>query len=93
MSIESAIDKLQIITKVKGSIEEWTQTKAGGGSRIVEKNINRKIVEKSKKRRHVEYVVIGYEVVIVSIIIFRLCKRKNVQWENAICINDNSRYI
>ncbi len=32
----------------KGSKEDWTQTKEGGGNKIVEKNISKKGVEKRK---------------------------------------------
>jgi uncharacterized membrane protein len=53
--------------------------KAKGGCEIIEKNRSRKIVEKSKERRCVEYLAIGCEVAIAFIIIFKICKRKNVQ--------------
>jgi hypothetical protein len=53
--------------------------KARGGSKIVEKNKSRRGVEKSRKRRHVEYSAVGCEVVVAFIIIFRMCRRKNIQ--------------
>jgi hypothetical protein len=49
--------------------------KARGGSRIIEKNISIKGVEKNKKRRSVEYLVVGCKVVVVFIIIFEMCKK------------------
>ncbi len=67
--------------------------KAGGGSGIVEKNRNRRAIKKSRKKRHVKYSNVGYEVATTFIIIFGMCKRKSVQWEYAICANDNSWYI
>jgi Uri superfamily endonuclease len=53
--------------------------KARGGSKIIEKNRIKRGVEKSKKRRHVEYLVVGYKVDVTFIIIFRMCRRKSVQ--------------
>jgi hypothetical protein len=50
--------------------------KAGGGCEIVEKNRNKIGVEKSKKRRHVEYLVVSYKVVAAFIIIFGMCRRE-----------------
>jgi Uri superfamily endonuclease len=52
--------------------------KIGGGSGIVEKNKNKRGVEKSKKRRHVEYLAIRCKVVVAFIIIFGMCKREGV---------------
>jgi hypothetical protein len=52
--------------------------KARGGSGIVEKNRNRRGVEKSIKRRHVEYLFVGYKVVAAFIIIFGMCRREGV---------------
>jgi hypothetical protein len=52
--------------------------KARGRSRIIEKNRIGKGVEKSKERRHVEYLVVSYKVAIAFIIIFEMCKRKSV---------------
>jgi hypothetical protein len=53
--------------------------KVGGGSGIVEKNKSKKGVEKSKKRRRVEYLAVDCKVVATFIIIFGMCIRKNVQ--------------
>jgi hypothetical protein len=53
--------------------------KVGVRNGIVEKNKSRKAVEKSTKRRRVEYLAIGCEVVVTFIIIFKMCKRKNIQ--------------
>jgi hypothetical protein len=52
--------------------------KAGGGSGIVEKNRSRRVVEESKERRHVEYLVVSYEVTVAFINIFGMCKREGV---------------
>jgi len=52
--------------------------KAGGGSEIIEKNKSRKGVEKSRKRRHVEYSIVDYTITITFIIIFGMCKREGV---------------
>jgi hypothetical protein len=47
---------------------------------IVENNKNRRvIIEKSRNRRRVEYPAIGCEVIVAFIIIFRMCKNKNIQ--------------
>ncbi len=53
--------------------------KVGGGSKIVEKNNNRKGVEKSKEKRCVEYSIVGCKVVAAFIIIFKMCRRVGVQ--------------
>jgi hypothetical protein len=53
--------------------------KVGGGSKIVEKNRSKRGVEKSKERRCVEYSIIGCKVVATFMIIFGMCRRKNVQ--------------
>jgi hypothetical protein len=53
--------------------------KVGGRSRIVEKNRNRRVIEKNKERRRVEYSAIRFEVATAFIIIFGMCRRKNVQ--------------
>jgi hypothetical protein len=53
--------------------------KARGGSKIVEKNKSRRGVEKSRKRRRVEYLVVCCKVVAAFIIIFKMCRRKNIQ--------------
>jgi hypothetical protein len=73
MNVESAIKKLQKITK-----EKEAHMKAKRGSGIVEKNKSRKTVDKSNKRRCVEYSTIGYEIVATFNIIFRMRRRKNV---------------
>jgi hypothetical protein len=52
--------------------------KLGRGNKIVENNRNRKQVEKSKKKRSVEYSIVGYKVVVAFIIIFKMCKRDSV---------------
>jgi hypothetical protein len=49
--------------------------KPGGGNRFVEKNINRRGVEKNRERS-VEYSVVGYKVTITFIIIFKCAERK-----------------
>jgi hypothetical protein len=64
--------------KGKGSIEEWAQMKARGGGKIVEKNKNKRGDEKSKMWRCVEYLAIGYKVIIAFIIIFGICKNEGV---------------
>jgi hypothetical protein len=51
--------------------------KVGGGSEIVEKNRSIRGVMKSKKRS-VEYLVVGYKVVVMLIIIFGMCKREAI---------------
>jgi hypothetical protein len=53
--------------------------KARGGSKIVEKNNNRKGTKNSRERMHVEYSTIGYKVVATFIIIFGMCKREGVK--------------
>jgi hypothetical protein len=50
--------------------------KVGGGSGIVEKKRNRRAIEKSREKRHVEYLAVGYDVITAFIIIFGMCKRK-----------------
>jgi len=50
---------------------------ARGGSEILEKNISRRGVEKSRKRRCVEYSVVSCKVV-ATFIIFRMCRREGV---------------
>ncbi len=62
--------------KGKGSIEDWAQTKARGGNGIVEKNINRRGVEKTKERS-VEYLTIGCKVG-ATFIIFEMCRKEGV---------------
>ncbi len=62
--------------------------KARKGSIIVEKNRSRITIEKNKERRHVEYSTIGCKVVLAFIIIFGMCKMKNVRWKDVICTND-----
>ncbi len=52
--------------------------KVGGGSGIIEKNKNRKGVEKSRERRSVEYSIVGYKVITAFIIIFKMCRREGV---------------
>ncbi len=49
MSVESAIEKLQQIVREKEVKRSEHRQKAGGGSEIVEKNRNRKGVEKNTK--------------------------------------------
>jgi hypothetical protein len=73
----SAIEKTIVNSKGKWNVEEWTQTKARGGSKIVEKSRSRRGVEESKER-NVEYLVVGCKVVIALIIIFRMCKREGI---------------
>jgi hypothetical protein len=52
--------------------------KAGGGSKIIEKNRSRRTIKKSEERRRVEYSIISYEVVAAFIIIFGMCKKKGI---------------
>jgi hypothetical protein len=76
------MQKVQLKTttnsKGKGSAKEWTQTKVGGGSKIVENNISRRGVEKSKEKRSVEYLAFGYKVTFAFIIIFGMCRREGI---------------
>jgi hypothetical protein len=51
--------------------------KVGGQSGIVENNLSKRGVEKSKKR-NVEYSVVGCKVVVAFIIISRMCKREGI---------------
>jgi hypothetical protein len=64
-------------SKGKGSAKECAQIKAGGGSKIVEKNISKRGVENSRER-NVEYLAIGCQVVIAFIIIFGMCRREGI---------------
>ncbi len=68
----------KIITnnKGKGSLKEWSHTKVGG-SGIVEKNINRRGVEKNIERISFEYSFVGYKVVI-AFIIFGMCRKEGI---------------
>jgi hypothetical protein len=52
--------------------------KVRGGSGIVEKNRSRKGVEKSTKRRSVEYSTVVCKVVAAFIMIFGMCKKEGV---------------
>jgi hypothetical protein len=52
--------------------------KARGGSKIVEKNKNKKGVENSKERRRVEYSTVGFKVATAFVIIVGMCKREGV---------------
>jgi len=53
--------------------------KLRGGSIIVQKNWTRRGIEKSKKKREVEYSDVGYKVnTTFIIIIFETCRRKGV---------------
>ncbi len=72
MNLESAIEKLQRIPKEK----EMQKSEHRGGSIIVEKNRSRRGVEKSRSQRRVDYLVIGYKVVVTFIIIFGMCRWK-----------------
>jgi len=51
--------------------------KVGRGSGIIEKNISRRGVEKSKEKS-VEYSAIGCKVATTFIIIFRMCRREGI---------------
>jgi len=51
--------------------------KARGGSGIVGKNINRRGIEKNRKRTNVEYLVVGYKVIVTFTIIFKMCRKEN----------------
>jgi hypothetical protein len=64
----------------------------GRGSKIVAGNKNKKGAVKSKGWSSVEYLAVGYKVVATFISIFRVCKTKNIQWQDTISINNNSRY-
>jgi hypothetical protein len=74
MNVKSAIWLTTTNSKGKRKAEEWTQTKARGGSGIVGKNWNRRGVEKSRERSD-EYLAIGYKVIIAFIIIFGMCRK------------------
>jgi hypothetical protein len=54
--------------------------KLRGGNRIVEKNITRRGIEKSIKKREVEYLDVGYKgnTTFIIIIIFETCRREGV---------------
>jgi hypothetical protein len=52
--------------------------KARGGSKIIEKNKCKIRVDKSRKRRHVEYSTISCKVVVTFIVIFEMCRRESV---------------
>jgi hypothetical protein len=43
------------------------------------KDKSRRVIEKNRKKRPVEYSTIGFEVATAFIIIFEMCKRKSVQ--------------
>jgi hypothetical protein len=47
-------------------------------SGIVENNKSRRQVKKSRKGRHVEYLVVGCKVIVAYIIIFRMCRMEGV---------------
>jgi hypothetical protein len=64
-------------SKGKGNAKESGEAKVRRGRGIVEKNKNRRGVEKSRKRR-VQYSTIGDKVVTVFIIIFRMCTREGI---------------
>jgi len=49
-----------------------------GGSRIIKKNRSRRVAKKSRKKRRVESLAVGYEVVATFIIIFKMCGREGV---------------
>jgi len=65
-------------SKGKGSAKEWTQTKTRRRNRIIKKNKTKRGVEKSIKRRHVEYSIIGYKVIVTFINIFWMCRREGI---------------
>jgi hypothetical protein len=48
--------KITVNNRGKGSVEEWA-------SEIVEKNKSKRGVEKSRKKKNVEYSAVGYKVV------------------------------
>jgi hypothetical protein len=77
----------------KGSTKEWAQMETRGGSGIVEKKRRKRGIEKSRTWWSAEYLVVGCKVIATFTIIFKVWKRQNVQWENAICANNNSWYI
>jgi hypothetical protein len=52
--------------------------KATRGSKFIKMNRSRRAIEKSIKRRCVEYSTIGCEVVATFIIIFGMCRREGV---------------
>ncbi len=64
-------------SKGKISIEEWTQMKVGGNG-IVEKKKSKRGVENNKKKRLVEYLDVGYKVIVALIINIGMCKREGV---------------
>ncbi len=51
--------------------------KVGGGNGIIENNISKRGVEKSKKRS-VEYSAVSCNVVVTFIIISGMCKREGI---------------
>ncbi len=75
-------------SKRKGNAKEWVQTKARRGTRIVENNKSRRGVEKSRERKNVEYLVVGYKVVVA----FGMCRNEGILCEDTICVDDNSRH-
>jgi len=52
--------------------------KAKRGSSIVENNKSRRGVEKSKKRRNVEFSIVSYKVATAFIIIFGMFRREGI---------------
>ncbi len=76
MSAKNVIEKLQIIAREKET--QRSDTKARGGTKTVENNRNRRGVEKSIERRHVEYSIGGCKVTTAFIIIFGMCKKEGI---------------
>jgi hypothetical protein len=66
--------------------------KVGEGRGIVEKNRSRRGLEKSRERTSVEYFVVGCEVAATFIIIFGMCRRKGIKYEDIACVDNNSRH-
>ncbi len=92
-SIESAIEKLQWITRekeleveVQKSGHKWKQEEE-----VVDKNKSRRRVEKNRERS-IEYSTIHCKVIVAFIIIFKMCIREGIYWEDTIFINNNSKH-
>ncbi len=92
MTVDSAIEKLQKITKEKEAQKSEQTRKQRGRTKIIKGKRSKRRVAKSKAWS-VKYSTISYKVATTFIIIFRMSRRKSVQWEDAIYANDNSQYI
>jgi hypothetical protein len=91
MNAESAIEKLQQITRekeVQKSEHKRRQEEEAKSLRKIE-------VEEELKRtkRSVEYSIVGCKVTTTFIIFFRMHRREGILCEDMVCANDNSRHI